>query len=115
MNVSNNNQSLATFDSNYTCKIVNDAVSVTPWIFAIIDWDHLILRVINSLYGDHRDKGRNYFVKNKTAKINTLHNRVYLYVDKQGGERGSPKCQRNYISLFSKGEGGQESSKFLST
>ena len=38
------------------------------------------------------------------------------YVDKQGGERGSPKCQRYYISLFSKlvkeGEGGQKSSKF---
>ena len=31
------------------------------------------------------------------------------YVDKQGGERGSPKCQRYYISLFSKlvKEGGE--------
>ena len=38
------------------------------------------------------------------------------YVDKQGGGRGSHKCQRYYINLFSKlvneGGGGQKSSKF---
>ena len=41
------------------------------------------------------------------------------YVDKQGGERGSPKCQRYYISLFSKlvkeGERGLKILKILST
>ena len=54
----------------------------------------------------------------QNAQLHIGQGGIHNYIDKQGGGRGLPKCQRYYISLFSKlvnKGGGVKILKILST